>query len=217
MKATTGWTKNRKRTQKNTHDIPKFQESLKQVTFWMLRAIRRGWAKSVFQAGCEDAALLRRASEKTKKKKDSLDKQTNEKLLVEGNAEILARFVQIYPFDSSSRGLNDFSIWIWNKRKNEKGSIVRLLMFHQLLFSLLNEKNARRAAHVINPQLHFLFLSLFIFLQATEAAVSWASTVQCAGKIRTDPGSVFYQRCNFGETNAWLKLQSKRIRANATH
>lgn len=64
----------------------------------------------MFQAGCEDAALLRRSSKKTKKKKDSLDKQTNEKLLVEGNAEILARFVQIYPFDSSSRGLNDFSI-----------------------------------------------------------------------------------------------------------
>lgn len=41
--------------------------------------------------------------------------ETNGKLLVEGN--VLACFVQIYPFDSSSRGLNVFSIEIVNKKK----------------------------------------------------------------------------------------------------
>lgn len=94
-------------------------------------------------------------------------------------------------------------------------------MFHQLLFSLLNEKNARRAAHVINPQLQFLFLSLFNFCRQPKLLLAELQRFSVQVKSELIPVRFSTRGAvtdgNFGETNAWLKLQSKPIRANATH
>lgn len=58
-------------------------------------------------------------------------------------------------------------------------------------------KNVHRAEHVINPQLHFLSLSLFIFCRPhkLQFAELQRRLSQRAGNATTDPASVLHQRC----------------------
>lgn len=56
-------------------------------------------------------------------------------------------------------------------------------------------KNVRREQHVINPQLHFLSLSLFIFCRPPKLqfAELQRRLRQYTGNAKTDPASVLYQ------------------------
>lgn len=148
-----------------------------------------------------------------------------ESFLVEGNVEILACFVQIYPFDCSSRGLNDSSIELLNKKNYEKLHMV--INVSSAPFQTPELKNACRAEHVINPQLHFSlsFLSLSIFCRTPKLQfeLRWCCR-QRAGNARTDPCSVLNQRFRhsrqLGEDERVLKAtqqsdQSERIATRA--